>query len=206
MNYSHEHQDSGQQEWWTSWQSTIFPAVVYRRVPRYEGDRVGVVVAESRVYISPDLSHSNAFVQHITEDSIRHYQPVFAAAGRQVKNVHIWSDGCRGQFKNKEQFLWVASGSSTFAKPLSSTGPATTDATTASSSANARIRLSHHFFQSCHGKGPSDSEGAAVKSALSRHGLLAHYFANTDDAYKWLRKVWRGSSDPPMLEAARPVG
>jgi hypothetical protein len=181
MNFSHEHQDSGQQEWWSAWQSTLFPVVVYRRVPRWEGDTTGVVVAESRVYISPDLNHSNAFVKHVTEDSIRHYQPVFAAAGQNLAHVHLWSDGCRGQFKNKEQFLWLASGT-TFAQP-----PSSTDEATASSSDYGRIRLAHHFFQSCHGKGPSDSEGAAVKCSLRQHELLDCYYATTDEAYEWLQ-------------------
>jgi hypothetical protein len=44
------------------------------------------------------------------------------------------------------------------------------------------------FFQSCHGKGPSDSEGAAVKCSLKRHELLGEYFADTDAAYRWLEE------------------
>jgi hypothetical protein len=120
MNWSHEHQDSAQQEWWSSWQTTLLPVVAYRRVAQHQGDTTGIVVAESRVYASPDLLHSNAFVQHVTNDSIRHYQRAFAVAGRPLFHVHIWSDGCRGQFKNKEQFLWLSSGS-TFATPPDST-------------------------------------------------------------------------------------
>jgi hypothetical protein len=178
MNYGHEHQDSGQQEWWSSWQTTLLPVVAYRRVPEFEGDETGVVVAESRVYVSPDLLHSNAFVQHVTNDSIRHYQRVFAAGGTPLVNVHIWSDGCRGQFKNKEQFLWLTSGT-TFATP-----PPTDTAGVG----YGRLRLAHHFFQSCHGKGPSDSEGAAVKCSLRRYELLGRYFADTDAAYKWLEE------------------
>jgi len=48
----------------------LLPVVVYRRVRRHAGDTEGVVVAESRAYISPDLLHSNAFVQHVTNETI----------------------------------------------------------------------------------------------------------------------------------------
>jgi len=80
--------------------------------------------------------------------------------------VHIWSDGCGAQFKNKDQYHWLTTGA-TFGTPL---------------------RMVHHFFQSCHGKGPSDSEGAAIQCALRRHELLGDYFADTDKAYAWLCK------------------
>ena len=50
-----------------------------------------------------------------------------------------------------------------------------------------KIRVSHHFFQSCHGKGPSDSEGAVVKSCLhDGEFLYDKYFADTEAAYKYL--------------------
>ena len=25
-------------------------------------------------------------------------------------NAHLWSDGCAGQFKNKDQFYWLTTG------------------------------------------------------------------------------------------------
>lgn len=48
-------------------------------------------------YLSPDLLHSNAFVQHITTDAIRYYQTVFKEEGLVLEHVHIWSDGCGPQ-------------------------------------------------------------------------------------------------------------
>ena len=43
-----------------------------------------------------------------------------------------------------------------------------------------------NFFQSCHGKGPSDSEGAAIKCALRGQELHGNYMAGTDDVFEWL--------------------
>ena len=62
------------------------------------------------------------------------------------------------------------------------------------------LRLTHHFFQSCHGKGPSDSEGAVVKSGLRAAEFIhGEYLAGTEEAYKWLmenRSVADKTDDP----------
>jgi hypothetical protein len=97
---------------------------------------------------------------------------------------HIWSDGCAAQFKNKDQFHWLTLGATFGAPPPAEAAPTATPATRV----YGPLRLAHHFFQSCHGKGPSDSEGAAVKCALRRYELLGHYLATTDDAFAWLVK------------------
>ena len=101
--------------------------------------------------MSEDLNHSNAFVQHIMDIIIKEYAQKFRDEGRgHLLHVHIWSDGCGGQFKNKNQMYWVSRGLFTYG-----------------------IRIAHHFFQSCHGKGPSDSEGAVAKSGMWKAEL--HY-------------------------------
>jgi len=143
MNYGHNHADAAQNEWWSAHQSTLLPVVVYMR------DRSGNVTwAHSHVFLSSDISHSNAFVQHVMDTLIKEYAAKFEDEGQTLKNVHMWSDGCAAQFKNKNQFYWLTTGAQKYG-----------------------IRLAHHFFQSCHGKGPSDSEGAVAKSAL-RHAEL----------------------------------
>ena len=84
------------------------------------------------------------------------YNLVIAAergADSSIKYVHIWSDGCAGQLKNKHQLFWL------------------TD--------HQDYKVCHNFFQSCHGKGPSDSEGAVVKSYLRRQAFLYDKRANT---------------------------
>ncbi|CAM9660217.1 unnamed protein product, partial [Choristocarpus tenellus] len=54
--------------------------------------------------------------------------------------LHIWSDGCGSQFKNRRQMWWVS-------QSLARTG----------------ISVVNNFFASCHGKSLSDGVGAVVK-------------------------------------------
>ena len=72
------------------------------------------------------------------------------------------SDGCAGQFKQKAE-CW-------FLIKLK----------------NAGLEVSHHFFQSCHGKGPSDSEGAVIKCGLRAAELQTSHFADSAAAFDWL--------------------
>ena len=109
-------QDGDQGEWWAAWQSTLLPIIVYYR------DNSGVVWAESRVYISADLEvcvwcycklehslmlrrperqHSNEFWKYCARDTIKHYTELLGALGRELEVVHLWSDGCGAQFKQK---------------------------------------------------------------------------------------------------------
>ena len=167
MNYSHEHQDATQSEWWSAHQSTILPIVVYYRTKDGE-----VVQARSHIYISSDQNHSNAFVQHCLQELISEYVKEFKNCdGRPpLEHVFLWSDGCAAQFKNKNQFYYIVDFKAT-----------------EEVEGGTKIRVSHHFFQSCHGKGPSDSEGAVVKSCLhDGEFLYDKYFADTEAAYEYL--------------------
>jgi hypothetical protein len=74
----------------------------------------------------------------------------------------IRSDGCAGQFKQK--------GEAWFLNTLKRRG----------------LHVAHHFFQSCHGKGPSDSEGAVVKCGLRAAEINGHHITDTAAAYLWL--------------------
>ena len=167
MNYSHEHQDATQSEWWSAHQSTILPIVVY-----YRTEDGKVVQARSHIYISSDQNHSNAFVQHCLQELISEYVKEFNNCdGRPpLEHIFLWSDGCAAQFKNKNQFYYIVDFK-----------------VTEEGENDKKIRVSHHFFQSCHGKGPSDSEGAVVKSCLhDGEFLYDKYFADTEAAYKYL--------------------
>lgn len=95
------------------------------------------------------------------------------------------------QFKNKSQFYWLL-----------------TVATLATADCPTPLRLAHHFFQSCHGKGPSypplpslpyvvvassskrtgpyDSEGATIKCALRLRETQGHYMADSKAVFDWL--------------------
>jgi hypothetical protein len=115
----------------------------------YRRDDEGVVNAHSIVYMSDDLNHSNNMVQHVVNDVLAKE----TGAGRKVGCAHVWSDGCAGQLKNKHQLYWL------------SEHPKGTP-------------VIHNFSQSCHGKGPSDSEGAVVKSFLRRLAFVFDVRAN----------------------------
>lgn len=77
--------------------------------------------------------------------------------------MYTRSDGCAGQFKQKAE-CW-------FLIELKK---------------NAGLEVSHHFFQSCHGKGPSDSEGAVIKCGLRAAELQTSHFADSAAAFDWL--------------------
>ncbi len=46
--------------------------------------------------------------------------------------------------------------------------------------------MSHNFFASCHGKGPSDALAAIIKTALSRAEKFGNYFPDTESLLPWL--------------------
>ena len=167
MNYSHEHANAPQSQWWSAYQSTLLPVIVYSKA------KDGTVVwARSHVFMSGDLNHSNAAVQHAINIVIGEYEVKFKEEGRELKHVHIWSDGCGGQFKNRNQLYWLTqfTGSVYGLDDDSDGGKGVTR--------TGRVRVVHHFFQSCHGKGPSDSEGAVIKTALRDAELKHHKYVS----------------------------
>ena len=123
------------------------------------------VWADSHIFMSPDLKHSNKMHQHAIEQLLEHYKPLFDAQGHPIEHVHIWSDGCAGQFKNRREFFWLTTGRTKYG-----------------------LWMTHNFFQSCHGKGPSDSEAGVCKTGLNQSELLGTYHADSKAAYDWCAK------------------
>jgi hypothetical protein len=74
-----------------------------------------------------------------------------------LSHVHLWSDGCGSQLKNKWQALFCTE------------------------HGIEGVLFSHNYFQSCHGKGPSDSEGAVVKCFLRRMEFKNHIYIQTSE-------------------------
>ena len=136
MNYSHVHPDETQGEFWTHVQTTVLPIICYRLID-------GEVWAESHVFLSDDLKHDNDFVRHCIGVLVEHLK----GGGVTINAIHFWSDGCGAQFKLKKQFYFISQpeiflpNGDIFA-----------------------VTMSHYFFCSCHGKGPSDAETAVTKS------------------------------------------
>ena len=94
------------------------------------------------------MNHSNAFVQFTLEELVKQYGDEFKKEGRTLEHVFCWSDGCAGQFKNKNQFYWLVNS-------LSLDG------------GKSYVRIAHHFFQSCHGKVAYNSSRAPHPSPLA---------------------------------------
>ena len=110
----------------------------------------------------PDRKHDNSFVQYCNDVVIKHYKTVMGAS---LTGVHIWSDGCKAQFKLKKQHYWLTEGQARYG-----------------------VTIEHSFFQSCNGKGQSDGLGAVVKSALRRAERDGNYMADSRDAFGWFVK------------------
>lgn len=136
MNYSHVHPDETQGEFWTHVQTTVLPIICYRLID-------GEVWAESHVFLSDDLKHDNDFVRHCVGVLVEHLK----GDGVTIEAIHFWSDGCGAQFKLKKQFYFISQ-PEIFLPNGDLFG----------------VRMSHYFFCSCHGKGPSDAETAVTKS------------------------------------------
>jgi hypothetical protein len=85
--------------------------------------------------ISEDLKHDAAFVQTIMRDAVEWAKCKLRERGCELKCVHVWTDGCREQFKNKDVFAFVSSLHMTLS-----------------------VLGEWCFFCSCHGKGGSDAE------------------------------------------------
>jgi len=175
MNYSHVHKDESQGEFWCHVQSTVLPIIVYRLVD-------GVVWAESHVYISDDNKHDNDFVRHC----VGHLTQNLIAEGVDVDHIHFWSDGCAAQFKLAKQMYFVSQTSVDL--PNGSTHD---------------VIMSHFFFCSCHGKGPSDAETAVVKTAGRTAERFDIYLAYPVDFYNEVKLKLEGVLAPDAKDKQR---
>ena len=155
-NIDHKHQDGRQSEHFSHYQTTILPMVILRK------DGKGIRL-EALIFISNDTTHSNAFVQYCLNKTIEKMDDRTEGG---VKRVHIWSDGCAQQFKNRYQMLYVADGKKGKEGQI--------------------ITVFHHFFASCHGKNLCDAVTGFVKSWIRREEARGVYMADTEALIPWL--------------------
>lgn len=186
MNYAHKHDQEFSEEHFSPWSSTILPIVCY-----YRG-LDGVVGAETFAVLTDDLRHDHQAVQAHLKQCIQFHRVRFAERGYVLKSCIVWSDGCAAQFKTKSIFGSLP----VIYTQLRERGPhhydelpivtafdeqepiyyqskaAWRDAVAGSPilqlDSYQGVRISWNFFQSCHGKGPSDSENAVIKGHLSK--------------------------------------
>ena len=108
-------------------------------------------------FLSPDLHHTTAFVQHVHE---RYVYPWMEKNFPACRRIHFKrSDGCAGQYKCGRHFRWLAMH-----------GPA-------GKPSLRGIPIQHSHFESCHGKDLSDPECGRIKFLLEaremQHGVMA---------------------------------
>ena len=120
----------------------------------------GELIMEGVVYLSDDRNHSTKFVHYCFEHQLERLSEILRNEGITLTHVHLFTDGCAGQYKNSKMFAWLC-------QILASRG----------------IMVMHHFFCSNHGKGPCDTLGAIVKNLLrSEEKLRSAVWANAEDA------------------------
>lgn len=131
-NYEIVYQDEIQNAHWRHRQATIFTACVWVRVNNE-------IKPFSYAILSDDLTHSKTcvwkFLRSIVSD--------IKARDKNIGVIHIFSDGCAAQFKNRYNLYNVCSAVDDF---------------------GAKITWS--FFATSHGKGAVDGIGAVVKRTL----------------------------------------
>lgn len=105
MNYSHNHPDALQSEWFQTWMTTLLMVLVYRR-----GDD-GKVKVHMHVILSDDKDQSNYFVQKGLGDIVKYYQGMHPSKNfsdpDEIKLVRIVCDGCKYQFKYLVGIEWL---------------------------------------------------------------------------------------------------
>lgn len=147
--------DQTQGEFFQPVQATVLPIIVHywKRVPQdsrgIDQSRsprsIWMLCASAYDVISDDLSHDNAFVQAILRDVVAEFKGKLEMESQELEFVHIWSDGCRSQFKGRQQFAFISCSESILG-----------------------VKMEHNFFCSCHGKGGSDAETAFIHASFGK--------------------------------------
>lgn len=106
-NYSHEPRFEHQSKYFTQVQTTIVPVVIMLRLEDaknisstersdllalVEKLNLPSVISETHYIISPDMQHDSAFVHKALDD---HVIPYILKALKNVKCIHVRSDGCK---------------------------------------------------------------------------------------------------------------
>lgn len=110
------------------------------------------IVLIAHIIISEDLSHDNAFVQHVNSRIIWPWLQSVLAPGATIQQRILCTDGAPSQYKLADQILWV----SKQGEPGSNTP-----------------KVRHIFRGTAHGKDDSDPELGHHKNAADRWQLRA---------------------------------
>lgn len=118
-----------------------------------------------------------------------------ASSGKNVlQRVSYWSDGCAAQFKLKKQIYFISEPTVEVPVPNDDGGFETV---------RLELHMSHYFFASCHGKGPSDAETAVMKRLGRDLELRGVYMADSIDYYNAIQKFAEALTAPKDAKSDR---
>lgn len=150
-NYACEQQNEIQSAHWQPPNVTIFPAVFWK-----EGK------AQSFAIVSDTRSHEKETVYSFLKHLVR--QLTNSNDIPKGSTLHIFSDGCAGQFKCKFNFFHLEKLSEIF-----------------------EVKIMWHFFASCHGKGAVDGVGGKVKMIAAHESRLGVIINTAEEFCKVLQ-------------------
>ena len=136
-NYKFVVQDEAQSFHWTNLQCTLHPVVVYYR----DDDKL---CHKSYCFLSDDTKHDVAIVHEVQEQVLQDLKMFLP----NLKNIEYFSDGCSGQYKNRNNFLNLCYHRADF-----------------------NVTAKWSFFATSHGKQPCDGIGGTVKRLAAKASL-----------------------------------
>jgi len=107
MNYSDDHREEAQADFFFKNQTTLLPVVVwFRALTELDGELK--MHQHIRVYLTAERQHSNNLVQKVLDSFLAYFKEVMgkAAAGLEecaMRWLCVWSDWYGGQFKSRWQ-------------------------------------------------------------------------------------------------------
>ena len=137
-NYQFVIQDEIQGFHWNSSQCSLHPVVIY-----YKSNKA--IQSHSLCFISDDLNHDVDHVYEVIQQTIN-FLKLFLPF--ETKQIHYFSDGCAGQYKNCKNMLNQSLHLQDF-----------------------EISSTWTFFATSHGKSPCDGIGGTIKRLTARSSL-----------------------------------
>ncbi|CAM9839266.1 unnamed protein product, partial [Sphacelaria rigidula] len=147
--YTHDEQDEVQFQHWNRDSTTLFPVPVFFKLN-------GEVWVSSSVVLSDDKLQDNAWVQHTFTRLLQTEIPSMLerVGATRMTRVIVVTDNCGKHFKCATSFGYIGD-----CKVYVIDQP------------GSRIDIEAHYFDACHGKSVSDSEGGVVET-FARNQVL----------------------------------
>ena len=163
-NYQFVIQDEIQGYHWNSSQCTLHPIMIY-----YKDIHEHKLLSHSLCFISDDLNHDVDMVYEVISNTIGFIKSFLPLP---VKQIHYFSDGCAGQYKNCKNLLNQCLHYEDFS-----------------------IKSTWSFFATSHGKSPCDGLGGTIKRLTARASLQrtsTDQITTTEDMVKFCQEEIAG--------------